>query len=133
VSLIGAAVITAACGSQSTPGPQGSLQATVVEVAVAASRGEGILHGEPRSVRAAPMTLDEAEGVLTAWGADFPEFIADYPPPDTPVWVVEILGRGVQPGPPDIDRQEECLDIRVIVLPEEGHELALFGKPSDGC
>lgn len=78
------------------------------------------------------MTLDEAESELTAWGAVFAEF-AEYPEPDTPVWVVEILGRGVQPGPPDVDRGEECLDIRVVVIQETMEELVLFGKPASGC
>lgn len=104
-----------------------------MQVAIAASRGEGILVGEPRSVRATAMTLHEAEDNLTAWGADFPEFIADYPSPDTLVWVIEILGRGVQPGPPAVARGKECLDIRVIVLEETMEELVLFGKPSDEC
>jgi hypothetical protein len=106
----------------------------MIQVALTASNEEGILSGEADNVRAAAMTLAEAEERLTAWGAGFPEYVADYPPSDTPVWVVEILGEGVQPGPPSqSDRGKECLDIRVIVLEELREELVLFGKPSDDC
>lgn len=105
----------------------------MIQVAVTASTEEGILVGEARSVRAAAMTLEEAEQQLTAWGATFPEFIADYPPADTAVWVVEILGEGVPPSDPSIETGEECLDIRVIVLEQQREELVLFGKPSDDC
>ena len=68
--------------------------------------------------------------MLTDWGAVFAEF-PDYPPPDTPVWVVEILGEGIERGPPGTDNAKRCLDIRVIVLEEQQEELVLFGKPSD--
>lgn len=101
-------------------------------IAIAAAVDEGILDGDPSSVTADRMTLTQAISELTEWGADFPE-VADYPPADTPVWVVAIKGRGLPPGPPGADISEECLDLRVIVPEEAGVELALFGKPSDGC
>lgn len=78
------------------------------------------------------MTLTQAITELTEWGASFPE-VADYPPGNTAVWVVAIEGRGLAPGPPGVDRDEECLDIRVIVLEAAEVELALFGRRNDGC
>ncbi len=79
------------------------------------------------------MTLGAVQEELTAWGASFPEFIADYPPANTPVWVATILGRGVAPAPPGKSTGEECLEIRAIVLPGQGRALAIFGRPSEGC
>jgi len=124
--------LSLACGARAGSRPKSSAEAAAIEVALTASAEERILVGEPRSVRAAAMTLEEAEQQLTAWGAAFAEF-ADYPPSDTPVWVVEILGEGVQPGPPDSDQLERCLDIRVIVLEQQREELVLFAKPGDDC
>jgi hypothetical protein len=132
IELLVAALIFLACSSQADTKPRPSAESAAIEVALTASREERILIGEPDSVRASGMTLNEAEEVLTGWGAVFAEF-ADYPEPDTPVWVVEVLGTGVQPGPPDVVRGEECLDIRVIVVEETMEELVLFGKPTDGC
>jgi hypothetical protein len=90
-------------------------EAAAIEVAIRASREEGILLADPIRAGGEAMPLDAAERELSAWGAVFADF-ADYPPPDTRVWVVEILGEGVQPGPPGGGQERECLEIRVVVL-----------------
>jgi hypothetical protein len=103
-----------------------------IELAVSASHDEGILIGNPTEADAKLMALYQAEEELTHWGAVFPT-VEDYPSPDTPVWVVSILGSGVRPGPAGSDKSEQCLDIRVIVPHGSSDELALFGKAGSGC
>jgi hypothetical protein len=79
------------------------------------------------------MALSQAEKELRDWGAVFPE-LADYPGRDTRVWLVDILGMGVEPRAPGAGASAtKCLEIRVIVTEAPKEELALFGRPATGC
>jgi len=87
-------VSCAACsaGHQVLP-PEGR---SAVDVALNASRAEGVLSGDAKETDASRMTLSEAQAVLTGWGAIFAEY-ADYPSLESTVWLVRILGKGVPP------------------------------------
>ena len=115
-------------GNQALP-PEGR---SAMDVALRASRAEGVLSGDAKETGASRMTLREAQEVLTGWGAVFAEY-ADYPSLESTVWVVSILGEGVPPAPPRGQAGEECLDVRVIVLEGQQEELHIFGKPGSGC
>ncbi|MBI2913335.1 MAG: hypothetical protein HYY03_05390 [Chloroflexi bacterium] len=127
------ALASTACRDGS-PGGAGVSQAEqqALELAADAARSEGVLEGDPSDISAERMSLAEAERRLVEWGATLAQ-IANYPPPETAVWLVVIRGRGYQPGPPPFQPKLECLEVRVIILEDPPRDLALFGRPVEEC
>jgi hypothetical protein len=90
------------------------------------------LTGPPDSVFFQFMTYEEARAQLTEWGGTL-AITADMPPPDAPVWLVRLIGRGLWPGAIFVDRGEVCMEVRVIILDDSKTEETLVGDMSDEC
>lgn len=98
-----------------------------------AYRAQGILTGEIVETKAELTTLGDADRELSEWGAVLASY-TEYPPANTAVWLVRIVGYAKEPGPPGHEESlEQCTEMRAVITVDPFEDFHLFGRPSTDC